>query len=108
VEVGLMDRKTWLLKDLRHSWHPYTQMSTVATEPPMLIDRAEGLFLIDAEGNRYYDAVSSWWCNVHGHGHPRIREAVSRQMERLERVLFAGVSHEPAVRLASRLAAIAP
>ena len=103
-----MDQKTWLRKDLRHSWHPYTQMSTLVTEPPMLIDRAEGLFLFDAEGNRYYDAISSWWCVVHGHGHPRIREAVTRQMERLDHVLFAGVTHEPAVRLASRLAAIAP
>jgi adenosylmethionine-8-amino-7-oxononanoate aminotransferase len=108
VEVDLMDPKTWLRKDLRHSWHPYTQMSTLVTEPPMLIDRAEGLFLFDAEGNRYYDAISSWWCIVHGHGHPRIREAVTRQMERLDHVLFAGVTHEPAVRLASRLAAIAP
>jgi adenosylmethionine-8-amino-7-oxononanoate aminotransferase len=74
----------------------------------MLIDRAEGLFLFDAEGNRYYDAISSWWCVVHGHGHPRIREAVARQMERLDHVLFAGVTHEPGVRLASRLASIAP
>ncbi len=103
-----MDRKILLRKDLRHSWHPYTQMSTLVTEPPLLIDRAEGLFLFDAEGNRYYDAISSWWCNVHGHGHPRIREAVTRQMERLDHVLFAGITHEPAVRLASRLAAIAP
>lgn len=103
-----MDQKNLLRKDLRHSWHPYTQMSTLVTEPPMLIDRAEGLFLFDAEGNRYYDAISSWWCVVHGHGHPRIREAVTRQMERLDHVLFAGVTHEPAVRLASRLAAIAP
>ena len=103
-----MDRKNLLRKDLRHSWHPYTQMSTLVTEPPMLIDRAEGLFLFDEEGNRYYDAISSWWCVVHGHGHPRIREAVTRQMERLDHVLFAGVTHEPAVGLASRLAAIAP
>ena len=103
-----MDRKNLLRQDLRHSWHPYTQMSTLVMEPPMLIDRAEGLFLFDAEGNRYYDAISSWWCVVHGHGHPRIREAVTRQMERLDHVLFAGVTHEPAVRLASRLAAIAP
>lgn len=103
-----MDRKNLLRKDLRHSWHPYTQMSTLVTEPPLLIDRAEGLFLFDAEGNRYYDAISSWWCLVHGHGHPRIREAVTRQMERLDHVLFAGATHEPAVRLASRLAAIAP
>ena len=64
-----MDQKSLLLKDLRHSWHPYTQMSTLVTEPPLLIDRAEGLFLFDADGNRYYDAISSWWCQVHGHGH---------------------------------------
>ena len=103
-----MDRNTLLRKDLRHSWHPYTQMSALAAEPPLMIERAEGLFLVDAEGNRYYDAISSWWCNVHGHGHPRIREAAARQMERLDHVLFAGATHEPAVRLASRLAAIAP
>ena len=103
-----MDRKEWLRKDLRHNWHPYTQMSALAADPPLQIDRAEGLFLFDADGNRYYDAISSWWCVVHGHGHPRIREAVARQMERLDHVLFAGVTHEPAVRLAARLAAIAP
>ena len=104
----MMDRKEWLRKDLRHNWHPYTQMSALASDPPLQIDRAEGLFLYDADGNRYYDAISSWWCVVHGHGHPRIREAVARQMERLDHVLFAGVTHEPAVRLAARIAAIAP
>ncbi|GAB4237845.1 MAG: adenosylmethionine--8-amino-7-oxononanoate transaminase [Deltaproteobacteria bacterium] len=101
-------RNDGLRNDLRHNWHPYTQMSTLVSDPPMLVDRAEGLFLFDAEGNRYYDAISSWWCNVHGHGHPKIREAVTRQMARLDHVLFAGVTHEPAVRLASRLAAAAP
>jgi adenosylmethionine-8-amino-7-oxononanoate aminotransferase len=103
-----MDPKEWLRKDLRHSWHPYTQMGALASDPPLLVDRAEGLFLFDADGNRYYDAISSWWCVVHGHGHPRIREAVARQMERLDHVLFAGVTHEPAVRLAERLSAVAP
>ncbi|RJP22256.1 MAG: adenosylmethionine--8-amino-7-oxononanoate transaminase [Deltaproteobacteria bacterium] len=100
--------KEWIRKDLRHSWHPYTQMSALASDPPLLVDRAEGLFLFDADGNRYYDAISSWWCVVHGHGHPRIREAVARQMERLDHVLFAGATHEPAVRLAERLSAVAP
>jgi adenosylmethionine-8-amino-7-oxononanoate aminotransferase len=103
-----MRAKEWLRKDLRHSWHPYTQMGALASDPPLLVDRAEGLFLFDADGNRYYDAISSWWCVVHGHGHPRIREAVARQMERLDHVLFAGVTHEPAVRLAERLSAVAP
>ncbi|MEW6719836.1 MAG: adenosylmethionine--8-amino-7-oxononanoate transaminase [Thermodesulfobacteriota bacterium] len=89
-------------------WHPYTQMSTLAADPSLRIERAEGLFLYDTDGNRYYDAISSWWCVVHGHGHPRIREAAARQMERLDHVLFAGVTHEPAERLAARLSAIAP
>jgi adenosylmethionine-8-amino-7-oxononanoate aminotransferase len=89
-------------------WHPYTQMSGHAADPPLRIERAEGLFLFDADGNRYYDAISSWWCVVHGHGHPRIREAAARQMERLDHVLFAGVTHGPAEALSGRLAAIAP
>lgn len=104
----MMDRDRWLRKDLEHCWHPYTRASSLADDPPLRIDRAEGLFLFDAEGNRYYDAVSSWWCVVHGHCHPRIREAAVRQMARLDHVLFAGVTHEPAVRLAERLAAAAP
>lgn len=89
-------------------WHPYTQMSSHAAEPPLRVERAEGLFLFDADGNRYYDAISSWWCVVHGHGHPRIREAAARQMERLDHVLFAGVTHEPAELLSERLVSLAP
>jgi len=103
-----MDRKDWIRKDLRHCWHPYTQMSSLVSDPPLRIERASGLFLHDVEGNRYYDAISSWWCVVHGHGHPRIREAVARQMEVLDHVLFAGATHMPAVRLAARLASLAP
>lgn len=89
-------------------WHPYTQMSTHAADPPLRVERAEGIFLVDADGNRYYDAISSWWCVVHGHGHPRIREAAARQMERLDHVLFAGVTHEPAELLSGRLVSLAP
>jgi len=100
--------KGWTGEVLRHCWHPYTQMSGLVQEPPLPIERAEGLFLFDAEGNRYYDAISSWWCVVHGHGHPRLREAAARQMERLDHVLFAGATHEPAVRLAQRLSSLAP
>ncbi|MCL1927007.1 MAG: adenosylmethionine--8-amino-7-oxononanoate transaminase [Syntrophorhabdaceae bacterium] len=89
-------------------WHPYTQMSLYDADPPLRIERAEGLFLYDAQGNRYYDAISSWWCNVHGHGHPRIREAVARQMERMDHVMFGGITHEPAERLSERLVEIVP
>lgn len=98
----------WLRRDLAYNWHPYTQMSRLAEEPPLLIERAEGVRLFDAEGEWYYDAISSWWCNVHGHGHPRIRKAVEEQMRSLDHVLFAAVTHRPAIELSERLVRITP
>ena len=99
---------TWLEKDMAYNWHPYTQMSLLREQPPLLITRAEGLKLYDAEGNWYYDTISSWWCNVHGHGHPRLREAVQRQMAQLDHVLFGAIAHQPAIELAERLINVAP
>jgi adenosylmethionine-8-amino-7-oxononanoate aminotransferase len=98
----------WLEKDLRYNWHPYTQMSRFEEEPPLFIERAEGIKLYDDAGNWYYDTIASWWCNVHGHGHPRIRAAVTEQMERLDHVLFAAVAHRPAAELAENLVRITP
>ncbi len=98
----------WLEKDLAYNWHPYTQMRTLREHPPLLIERAEGLKLYDAEGRWYYDTISSWWCNVHGHGHPRLREAVSRQMAQLDHVLFGAIAHRPAIELAERLVHLTP
>lgn len=98
----------WLQKDLEYNWHPYTQMSRFDEEPPLFIERAEGIRLYDDEGRWYYDTIASWWCNVHGHGHPRIRQAVTRQMETLDHVLFAAVAHRPAAELAERLVDLTP
>ncbi|MHB9106249.1 MAG: adenosylmethionine--8-amino-7-oxononanoate transaminase [Armatimonadota bacterium] len=98
----------WIEKDLACIWHPYTQMSTLRDNPPLLIERAEGLKLYDADGNWYYDTTSSWWCNMHGHGEPRLREVVSRQMAELDHTLFGAITHRPAVALAERLIAVAP
>jgi len=98
----------WLEKDLACIWHPYTQMSALRDNPPLFITRAEGLKLYDDTGNWYYDTISSWWCNVHGHGHPRLREAVSRQMAELDHTLFGAITHRPAVELAARLVDITP
>jgi adenosylmethionine-8-amino-7-oxononanoate aminotransferase len=98
----------WLKKDLEYNWHPYTQMSLLAQEPPLLIERALGIKLYDADGRWYYDTISSWWSNVHGHGQPRIRDAVARQMSQLDHVLFASVTHRPAIELAERLVHLAP
>jgi adenosylmethionine-8-amino-7-oxononanoate aminotransferase len=98
----------WTARDLRVSWHPYTQMSLLAGDPPLFIERAEGLRLFDAGGRAYYDVTSSWWCNVHGHCRRELMEAASRQMARLDHVLFGGATHQPAVELAERLVALAP
>lgn len=93
----------WLRKDLRYIWHPYTQMEDCQRLPPVLIERAKGSKLYDRDGNFYYDTISSWWCNVHGHNHPDIKRAIKRQLDSLEHILFAGFTHRPAIRLAEKL-----
>jgi len=92
--------------DARHVWHPFTQAGTAP--PPMLAVSGKGARLFDAEGREYLDLVSSWWVNLHGHGHPAIVRAVADQAARLEQVIFADFTHEPAIRLAARIAAELP
>ena len=98
----------WIKSDLKYIWHPYTQMKDCQDFPPILIERAEGSKLYDSDGKFYYDTVSSWWCNVHGHNHPKIKKAINRQLDSLEHVLFAGFTHKPAIQLAEKLISIAP
>jgi len=99
---SLEDLKHW---DKAHVWHAFTQM---AEYEPLLIERAEGCTLIDAEGHRYIDGVSSLWCNVHGHRHPRIDAAIRRQLEEVAHVTLLGMAHPTTVKLARRLVEIAP
>jgi len=99
---------SWLKKDLKYLWHPYTQMKDCQTLPPILIERADGIKLYDDKGNFYYDTISSWWCNIHGHNHPKIKAAIENQLDCLEHVLFAGFTHKPAIRLAQKLISISP
>ena len=94
--------------DHRHLWHPFTQMSEWREGQPLVIDRAEGTDLIDSEGRRYIDGVSSLWCNVHGHRHPLIDRALHAQLDRMAHSTLLGLTHEPAAELAGRLAEIAP
>ncbi len=101
-------RNNLIERDLLYNWHPYTQMKDCEDMPPIPIKKAEGVKLFDYDGNSYYDTISSWWCNVHGHGHPAIVKAISDQVRSLEHVLFAGFTHEPAVGLAERLVKITP
>jgi adenosylmethionine-8-amino-7-oxononanoate aminotransferase len=89
-------------------WHPCTQMKRHETLPPVPIQRGHGVWLYDFDGNRYLDAVSSWWVNLFGHCNPRINAAITEQLNTLGHVMLAGFTHEPAVLLAERLAARAP
>lgn len=98
----------WIERDLNCLWHPYTQMKDCRRRPPILIESAQGLKLYDADGNFYYDTISSWWCNVHGHSHPKITAAIKRRVDSLDHILGAGFTHKPAIELAERLLAIAP
>lgn len=87
-----------------HLWHPFTHEG--ADPPPLSIRCAEGVFLETQDGRRILDAISSWWVNLHGHSHPAMAAAIAKQAARLEHVLFAGFSHEPAEELAERLGKI--
>jgi len=94
--------------DKKFLWHPFTHMKGWLDADPVIIDRAEGVYLYDTEGKRYLDAVSSVWANVHGHGHPMIDRAVREQLEKAAHTTLLGLSNPPAIRLARRLAEITP
>ena len=95
-------------RDLAVLWHPCTQMKDHEQMPPIPIRRGHGVWLEDFEGRRYLDAISSWWVNLFGHAHPTINAALKAQIERLEHVMLAGFTHEPAIQLAERLTQLAP
>jgi adenosylmethionine-8-amino-7-oxononanoate aminotransferase len=85
-------------------WHPCTQMKQLEAAPPLAIARGEGVWLVDPEGRRYLDAISSWWVNLFGHCNPRINAAITDQLGKIEHVMLAGATHEPVVALSERLA----
>jgi adenosylmethionine-8-amino-7-oxononanoate aminotransferase len=91
--------------DRRHLWHAFTQM---AEYEPLIIERAEGCWLVDIDGRRYLDGVSSLWCNLHGHRHPRIEAAITEQLGKLAHATTLGMSNPPAIELARRLTDLAP
>ncbi|MGH8197237.1 MAG: adenosylmethionine--8-amino-7-oxononanoate transaminase [Steroidobacteraceae bacterium] len=95
-------------RDLAVVWHPCTQMQDHERLPLIPIARGEGVWLHDFEGRRYLDGISSWWVNLFGHANPRINAAVREQLERLEHVLLAGFTHEPALALAESLVRLVP
>jgi adenosylmethionine-8-amino-7-oxononanoate aminotransferase len=94
--------------DHEHLWHPFTPMQVYAAEPPLIIERAEGCFLIDLDGRAYLDGVSSLWCNVHGHRVPALDAAVREQLDQVAHSTLLGLANVPAIRLARRLVELAP
>lgn len=103
-----MDNSQLLQRDLSTIWHPCTQMKDHEWLPLVPIKRGQGAWLEDFEGNRYLDAISSWWVNLFGHANPRINKAVKNQIDTLEHVILAGFSHEPAIELAEKLVKLTP
>ena len=102
MHSSLDDLRHW---DLAHVWHPFTQM---AEYEPLLIERARGCTLVDIQGREFIDGVSSLWCNIHGHHHPQIDEAIRKQLEEVAHVTLLGMTHPTTVKLAKRLVEIAP
>jgi adenosylmethionine-8-amino-7-oxononanoate aminotransferase len=94
--------------DRAYLWHPFTQQRGWVDEQPVIVERGEGTDLIDVEGNRYIDGVSSLWCNIHGHAHPRIDAAVRDQLGKIAHSTMLGLSHRPAIELARRLVELSP
>lgn len=93
-------------RDLNSVWHPYTQM--LDADLPVTIVKGSGASVFDENGNKYIDAISSWWVNTHGHSHTYIAQKIYEQFLKIEHVIFAGFTHEPAVVLAERLLKILP
>lgn len=96
----------WQRDGYPHIWMPYTQMKTAPL--PAAVERAEGVYLELAGGRRVIDGLASWWTACHGYSHPHIVRAVERQLHHMPHVMFGGINHEPALRLATRLANLLP
>lgn len=101
-----MSDPKWLTDGAAHVWRPYCQMKTAP--PPLPVARTEGARLVLEDGRELVDGIASWWTACHGYNHPHIASAVAAQLARAPHVMFGGLAHEPAYRLADRLAAMLP
>jgi adenosylmethionine-8-amino-7-oxononanoate aminotransferase len=94
--------------DRTYLWHPFTQMQEWQRDTPLIIERGKGSYLIDTEGTRYLDGTSSIWVNLHGHGHPALNRALTKQLDKIAHSTFLGLSNPPAIELGRALIRIAP
>jgi len=104
----LIHREQLEKDDHQYLWHPFTQMQTWLQEQPLIIERAEGSYLIDADGRRYIDGVSSLWVNVHGHQRKELNQAITEQLQKVAHSTFLGLTHPAGIELAKKLAHLAP
>lgn len=100
--------KELMQKDIEYIWHPCTQMKDHERIPIIPIKNAKGVYLYDFDGNKYIDAISSWWVNIFGHSNEYINNRIKNQLDLLEHVILAGFTHKPAIDLAEKLVKITP
>ncbi|MFT4546455.1 MAG: adenosylmethionine-8-amino-7-oxononanoate aminotransferase, partial [Verrucomicrobiales bacterium] len=105
-----MSKEEIIRADKAHVWHPFTDMARWCADGhvPLVIERGEGVYLFDADGNRYLDGNASIWTNVHGHNHPHINSAINAQLGKIAHASFLGTTNEPAARLAEKLVGLFP
>jgi adenosylmethionine-8-amino-7-oxononanoate aminotransferase len=101
-----MKNDDWAQRSLKAVWHPCTQMKSHEEIPLLAIKSASGAYLYDQEGKAYLDSISSWWTNLFGHTNPAINNAIKHQLDQLEHVMLAGVTHEPVILLSEKLSAL--
>ncbi|WP_370587169.1 aminotransferase class III-fold pyridoxal phosphate-dependent enzyme [Psychrobacter sp. JCM 18900] len=92
--------------DQQHLWHPYASLPP--TYSNIVIDRAEGIYIITEDGTRLIDGMSSWWASVHGYNHPKLNDALTNQLGKMAHVMFGGLTHQPAIDLGKKLLDIVP
>lgn len=106
IDTTPLSNEQILALDQQHVWHPYS--SFLNPTPVFPVQSANGVYLHLSDGRRLVDGMSSWWCQLHGYNHPRLNQALYEQTEHMAHVMFGGLTHEPAVRLASRLVELTP
>jgi len=104
--ISDLNQPTLVDRSLAAVWHPCTQMKHHESFPLIAITKGKGPWLYDEEGNALLDCISSWWTNLFGHSNPRINQAISNQLEKIEHVMLAGFTHRPVVELSEKLSAL--
>lgn len=103
-----MTNRETIEKDKKYIWHPFTQHKDYEKKNHIVIEKGEGVYLFDDKNQKYFDTISSWWVNLHGHNNPRIKKAINDQMNKIEHVNFSGFTHKPAVQLAEMIVETMP